>query len=113
MRTAIVVVLLALIALFFFNPGMDAFKTFIETRSEVVLREQTGEGALGRALSALGSSLAGSYVDRVTERADYLFFSTYTIDLDGPDEEGEEWRFLGMAGQFLELDRPEALEENR
>ena len=97
--------------LFFFNPDMEDFKAFVSTRSEALLGERMGSGALGEALSAAGSRLAGRYVDRVTERNDYLVFSTYTVDLDGADSAEEDWRFLGVAGQFIETQRPASLEE--
>ena len=108
MRTALVVVILALIALFIFNPDMEDFQAFVQTQSGQILGEKLGDGALGRALSGAGSALAGRYVDRVTERNDYLIFSTYTIDLDR-DAEDDEWRFLGIAGMFVETERPASL----
>ena len=111
MRTPILLAVIALVVLFLFNPEMDDFKMFAEAQSERLLLEQTGESALGRALSGLGASLLGSNIDRFTERRNYGVFSLYTIDLDGDDEQEEEWRFIGIAGQFLELERPASLEE--
>ncbi len=113
MRTAIVVVLIALIALYFLNPGMEDFRVFAGTQSERLLERELGDGVLGRALAGAGSALAARHIDRVTERRDYFFFSTYTIDLDGADDEGEEWRFLGVAGQFFETERPASLDAER
>jgi hypothetical protein len=111
MRTGIVTALLAAIALAFFNPSMDDFSLFVRAQSEQILIDETGDTSLGRALSAFGSRLAGDYVHRVTERRNYFVFSTYTIDLDGPERTGNEWRFLGIGGRFIELDRPEVLRE--
>ena len=111
MRTAIVVILLSLIALYLFNPDMEDFRVFAATQSELLLQRELGEGVLGRALSGAGSALTERYVDRVTERHDYFVFSTYTLDLNGPDEEGEEWRFLGIVGQFFETERPASLRD--
>lgn len=113
MKTGLVVTLLALLALYLFNPSMDDFKVFVEGQSERILQRELGDGMLGRALSGAGSRLAGSYIDRVTEREDYFIFSTYTIDLDGAEADKEEWRFLGIGGRFVELDRPAALPDNR
>lgn len=110
MRTGLVVAILAVIALAFFNPGMDEFRTFIRTQAEGMIQQETGDTAVGRALSGLGGSLAGQYVDRVTDRNNYVVFSTYTIDLDGPESEDEDRRFLGIAGRFFELDRPASVE---
>lgn len=103
--------LLALIALFIFNPEMEDFQVFVEAQSEQILQQELGDGALGRALSSAGSRLAGSYIERVTERNNYFVFSTYTIDLDGPEGEDEEWRFLGIATHFIELERPASLQD--
>ena len=106
MRTGLVVLILAVIALALFNPDMEDFQMFVQTHTEELIREEMGDGLLSEALSSLGSSLAADHVDEVTERDNYLIFSTYTIDVDRNDD-GDEWRFLGMAGQFLELERPE------
>lgn len=89
------------------NPGMEAFSTFAADQSERILREETGDSPLGRALAGAGAGLAGSYVERVTERRSYLLFSTYTINLADTADETHAWRFLGIAGRFVELDNPE------
>lgn len=108
MRTGIVVLVLAVIALAIFNPGMNQFRLFVADRAEDIILEEAGDSMLGRALSGAGGNLAGQYVDRITERENYILFSTYTIDLDGPESDEEDWEFLGMAGHFLELSRPES-----
>ena len=106
MRTGLVALTVVVIALAIFNPGMDQFRTFIRQRTEVAIQEETGGSMLGRALSGAGASLAGEYVDRVTERENYYLFSTYTIDLDGSAGEQNAWTFLGIAGQFVAVERP-------
>jgi hypothetical protein len=75
-----------------------------------MIRREAGDSALGRALSGAGANLAGDYVDRITDRKNYFVFSTYTIDLDGPDEVGNEWEFLGIADQFIQTEQPESME---
>ncbi len=104
---------LVIIALLWLNPGMDKFRTFVGERSEELLLNETGDSAIGRALSTLGGSLAGSYVDRVTEHKNYFLFSTYRIDLDGEGTEEEEWAFLGIMGLFIEMDAPATVEARR
>jgi hypothetical protein len=111
MRTALVALIISVIALAWFNPGMDAFRLFVEEHSERILLNEAGDSAVGRALAGAGGALAGAYVDRVTERRNYAVFSIYTRDLDGDDEQDEEWRFLGIAGHFFELQQPESLRE--
>ena len=111
MRTPVLLALIALVVLFLLNPEMDDFQAFAERQSERLLLERAGESTLGQALSRFGAALLGGTVDRFTERRNYGVFSLYTIDLDGDDAREEEWRFLGIAGQFLELERPASLEE--
>lgn len=110
MRTGLVALTLAVIALAIFNPGMDDFRIFVRERTEILLQDEAGDSLLGRALSGAGASIAGEYVDRITERENYFVFSTYTIDLDGESTETDDWKFLGIAGQFLELHRPDSME---
>ena len=112
MRTGLVVVLLAIIALAFYNPGMDDFAVFVEANAESIILEEAGSTMLGRALSGAAGNLAGEYVPRLTERDNYLIFSTYTIDFDGTDSDAEDWRFLGIAGRFVELERPQSMRES-
>lgn len=92
--------------LFLTNPTQEDFKDFARERSEEALMQETGGGAFGELLADLGSSVVGSAAGRVSERNNYALFSTYTIDLGGDDREGDQWRFLGIAGQFIELEKP-------
>ncbi len=108
MRTGLVAATVIVIVLAIFNPGMDQFQTFVRQRTELAIQEETGGSMLGRALSGAGASIAGEYVDRVTDRNNYYLFSTYTIDLDDEGDEDQEWTFLGIAGQFVEMERPDA-----
>ena len=110
MRTGLVVAILAVIVLAFFNPGMDEFRTFVRAQAEGMIQQEAGDSAIGRALSGAGGSLASQYVDRITERRNYIVFSTYTVDLDGAESDDEDWKFVGIAGRFVELDRPDAME---
>lgn len=108
MRTGLVAATVIVIALAIFNPGMEQFQAFVRDRAEFAIEEETGGSMLGRALSGAGASIAGEYVQRVTDRENFYIFSTYSIDLDGSGGQ-EEWKFLGIAGQFVELERPEAV----
>ena len=110
MRTLLILVLIAVL-LAAFNPNMDDFRQHVRTHSERIVQQEAGDTALGQLLSGAAAALAGRYVDRVTERDNYLVLSIYTMDLDGPEESGNEWRFLGIAKQFIELERPDALQE--
>ncbi|MFQ5570121.1 MAG: DUF4359 domain-containing protein [Rhodothermales bacterium] len=111
MRKTLLILVILLVALAWFNPNMDAFREYSKERSEYLLLQETGDTEIGRALSNLGGALAGAFIDRITERRNYVVFSTYTIDLDGDDETKNEWHFLGIAGQFFEMQQPEAVRE--
>ena len=112
MRTGLVALVIVLIGLAAFNPDMDTFKLFINEQSERILLHEAGDSEVGQVLSGVGGALAGAFVERITEHNNYLLFSTYTIDLDGAEEDEDEWKFLGIAGQFVEMQRPASLQED-
>ena len=109
MRTALVALVIILIALAWSNPGMPAFRAFVETHAERILLDELDEeadSALGRALAGAGGVLAGAAIDQIAERRNFVFFSTYTIDLDTHDGDDDAWKFVGLAGQFIETQNP-------
>ena len=108
MRTLLVLVLI-LVLLAVFNPDESDFKAFVRDHAGEMVGERVGGGALGDVLGGLGGGLAADAVMRVTRRDNYYIFSTYTVNLDGPAGEAQEWKFLGIATQFIELKRPDAL----
>ncbi len=108
MRTLLLLILVvALLAIS--NPDKDDFAEFAREESAELMAGQT-DGVLGGALGRLGGDLIGSQVGRFVSRDNYLVASVYTLDLDGPNANAQDWRFLGVAGQFVELSRPDALE---
>ena len=109
MRTPIILTVVAVALLILMNPDMGDFRVFVEEQSDHIVRRETGEGVLGELAGALAGQLSGRYVDRVTQRESYLVFSTYTVEFDGDPDDGDAWRFLGIGGQFIELERPEGL----
>lgn len=111
MRLLTLLIIAAAIGLAVTNPDMNDFKAFAQEHSERLIRSETGDSELGKIFSDIGSRLAGSYIDRVTTRQNYVVYSTYTVDLDGPERSGEEWRFIGIADHFLELERPASMRE--
>ncbi|MBO6574851.1 MAG: DUF4359 domain-containing protein [Rhodothermales bacterium] len=90
------------------NPATPEFEAFIQQRVEERLREETGDRTLGRLLTDLGSDIVGSLAARVSERSDYGIFSVYTVDVGADGDPDEAWKFLGIAGQFVELSSPNA-----
>ncbi len=113
MRTLLAVLAMALIALAWANPDLDAFREYVEARSERFLLHETGDSAVGRALSGAGGALAGALAGHVAERRNYVVFSTYTLDFDSAEATEQEWRFVGVAGWFFETRRPEGLRGHR
>lgn len=107
MRTGFIILTVIVIALAISNPGEEQFRNFVSDRAELAIQEETGDSMLGRALSGAGASVAGEFAERVTDRENYYVFSTYTIDLGDASSDPEEWKFLGIAGQFVELERPD------
>ena len=100
---------IAAIVLILLNPDMEDFSVFAREQSALLMQEQVGGGILGRVISGAGADVVGGLVEKATERNNYMLFSTYTLDFDGANQEGNEWRFLGIAGMFFELERPEAI----
>jgi len=101
-----------LAALFFTNPDADAFKDFVQTRSARAITAEAGENGFGQLMSRFGSRVAASVVNRRSDRADYYFFSVYTIDLGGDGGTDERWQFVGIGGSFFEMDVPSILRED-
>ena len=112
MRTLVLLALLAVL-LAVFNPGMDDFTAFAREKAGEFAAGEAGRsgigGEAGRILGGVVGGLAGSNIERVTRRDNKYLWSTYTVDLDGPVATGNEWKFLGIATQFIELQRPDAL----
>lgn len=115
MRSLTTFLLFAALAfvLFLTNPEPDDFRVFAREQSEELFRSQMGndlgEGPLGRLLGSVAGDATASVIDRLAERDNYGVASIYTLDFDGANSTENEWRFLGIAGQFVELHRPEAL----
>jgi hypothetical protein len=108
----LVIVCVGLVVLAAMNPQPDDFQRFaaeqLESRIQTEVRDRTGGrgSALGNLLAGAGADLADRYVERATDRTNYLVASTYTVDLDGPSGDELEWTFLGIGGRFVPLDGP-------
>jgi hypothetical protein len=92
------------------NPGPDAFAEFAEDNVTEQLRAVADDLSAGDFLGGLGGVAAGALVRRHADRDNYLVASVYTLDLDGRARDAEDWTFLGVAGLFIELHRPESLQ---
>lgn len=108
-------VCVGLVLLAILNPQMKDFEEFAaeHLRAQITphLEKRLGtESALGRALAGAGVDLASQYLDRFATRKNYVVASVYTVDLDGPDANEMEWRFLGIGGRFVPLEGPQQQE---
>ena len=108
MRLLLLVALFAVLAVT--NPGPDAFADFAEETVAEQVGAELGGLPAGGILGDLGGLAAGQLVRRYAERDNYLVASVYTLDLDGRARDANDWRFLGIAGFFVELHRPESLQ---
>ena len=106
MRLSVLLLIVLAAALVLLNPTEDEFAEFARSHSEGLVEERTGDSALGQALSGAGSSIVESYVRESAHRENYGVYSIYSVDLNGLGK----WRFVGVAGQFVELERPEGME---
>jgi hypothetical protein len=96
-----------------FNPDEGDFQAFAAERAAEAVSDRArdvGGGLFADVVGSVGGTLAGAVARRTVHRDDYLVCSIYTIDLDGPSRQAEEWRFLGVAGQFIPLKKPVSLE---
>ena len=88
--------------LFFTNPGMEGFQSFVRTHAADRVEQELGKGALSDALGGAGAEVLAAHVPDVTTRRSYLVCSTYAVDLD---QDGRpNGRVLGVAGQFFVID---------
>ena len=102
--------------LYVLNPGPEKFREFLEVelaqQAEARARaagEQVGGEVGGAAAGFLADRLgrrAGNLASNAFEREDYKVASVYTADLNGR-QPGGAWKFLGIAGWFVPLERPD------
>ena len=115
-RILLLGLVLVLGILYVLNPGPETFKEFLQVelaaQAEARAREagesvggELGGAAAGFLADRLGRT-AGSIASDAFEREDYKVASVYTADLNGR-QPGGAWRFLGIAGWFVPLERPE------
>ena len=111
-----------LVVLWWFNPTEEQFQEFLTEEIRGIASDagadagRTAGGAmgflterLGRAAGDAAGRAAGRQASGMFERESYGVASMYTLDLNGR-REGGEWKFLGIAGQFVPIDQPENLD---
>ena len=105
--------------LYVLNPGPEKFKEFLEM--ELAEQAQERARAAGESVGGeMGGAVTGFLAERLGRKAgslasdafgreDYKVASVYTADLNGR-RPGGAWKFLGIAGWFVPLERPEVSE---
>ena len=92
------------------NPSRDAFAEFVEENVAEQIANETAGVTGGGILGDLAGLAASRIAQSVARRDNYVIASVYTLDLDGRTSEAEDWTFLGIGTQFIELHRPESLD---
>lgn len=102
-------VILALVAtgMYFTNPDKREFRDWAERKMEDRLTEE-GEGDLNDLLGGILSTIGSQFSAAVTQRDNYQLCSLFTVDL------GEnEYRYLGVFGQFIPLQFDQPFDQNK
>ncbi len=111
MRFFLLLALGAALLLAAFNPDPEDFQTFVRAHAEAAVSRRAGDSALGRMLSGAAAAAAGSAAAGLAERRNYGVCSVYRVDLGPSGADPQDWAFLGIAGQFVELQRPASLQD--
>lgn len=109
--------LAALVALWYYNPTEAQFRQFAKGQTEKFIDQEAAkndasENPLVAMIRGFASSELGKIAERNVKRDNYFLASTYTLDLP-PEISNKDWKFLGIAGQFIPLERPEFLEKSK
>ncbi len=103
MKLFYTLLVLCLGVLFFTNPDMDDFRSYVKEESKRMIQESARAPGLSEAIAGAGGEFAQSFVDEVTRREDYYLFSTYEIDLTPLNRSDKPFKFVGVGGTFINL----------
>lgn len=111
MKVIVPLILLAFVAGFLarYNPDRTEFRAFVHEAVEEYMSQELGTERIGRIVTRFGTDVAASIAARSARREDYLLYSIYSVDLGADGRPEDQWRFLGIAGSFHELSRPDIL----
>lgn len=87
-----------------FNPGMREFEAYVEERLHPNMARTVGAMGVTRSVGRDVEQLLAADLPEVTHRRSYVLASTYDVDLDGNGR--ADYRFLGVASQFVLLHEP-------
>lgn len=95
-----------------FNPDDADFAVYVNEKAQTAVADRARTGGQGFLSSNTGSSataLSSAFSEGAFQRNNYFVFSTFTADLDGPDGNRGDWRFLGVGNQFIEMRKPASI----
>lgn len=114
LRYLFLILLLGIVGyLAYSNPTEAEFRTFSRDMVEKYVHEraQLPDNSMRGLIKDLAGVLAGQMVESLVLRKNYVLFSFFTLEV--PDAFARHnWRFLGIGGYFIPLERPEFLENN-
>lgn len=105
MKTIIILAIVGAL-LIFMNPDKEDFREHAErvVANELATTAQSIPG--GDILGRVGGMVAGELAADAFTRNNYLFFSTYELNVNSPGLEAGKWKFLGIGTMFFEIERP-------
>ncbi len=99
MKKFIVVLVLVATGLFFTNPTMDDFQSFVLVKLEEKLNEKEApESAMGELLQKNLVNVASGIAKNLTVRKEYFICSVYSLDLGK-----ENFSYIGVGTFFVPL----------
>lgn len=91
------------------NPGPEQFERFVDEVVTQIIVAEAGHLLGSDRVAMLGGALVGRMARQHARRDNYLVLSIYKLDMRAFGLYGEEWRFLGIGGRFVEMQRPASL----
>jgi len=105
MRVVVIILLALLVAgLYLSNPSKQHFAAYHARNAGPELLAQlglAGGSGLGTVVQTLAEGVIRTALEERTIEENYLLARVFTVPLPGQD-----WRVLGIAGQFFTLSRP-------
>ena len=107
-----------LLILWWTNPDETQFSDFLADEVSEIAGDAGEEAGgamnfltqrLGREIGDLAGQALGRQASGMFERESYGVASTYELDLNGRAS-GGTWKFVGVAGQFFPIEKPDDLE---
>lgn len=92
-----------------FNPDDTDFAAHVNEKSQTVVSDQARSSSGGLYNNTSGSStnaLSHTFSNVGFERQNYFIFSMYRANIHGDNRTGGKWSFLGIGGQFFEMQKP-------